>query len=184
MHKRVLNVLNVNKTIIEYTVEPKMDGLAVELVYKDGVLAQGSTRGDGITGEDVTRNLKTIKSIPLGFSPMEGKKIRIPEKIEIRGEVYLPFKSFNAFNKELELEGKPLFVDPRNAAAGSLRQLDPSATARRPLDIFCYGLGAVEGISFKTHSESLEYLKTVGIKVNTLSEVVNGIDGILAYHKK
>ena len=167
---------------IEYVVEPKIDGLAIELVYEDGVFAAGSTRGDGYTGEDVTQNLKTIKSIPMKF--LKGNKMPTPSRLEVRGEVFLPLKAFEKINKEREKTGEPLFANPRNAAAGSLRQLDPKITASRPLDIFCYGVGAVEGIKFKTHREMLQALKSFGLKVNPLVKSCNGIDEAMDYHRE
>lgn len=172
-------------TVIEYAAEPKMDGLAVELVYEDGVLTRGSTRGDGYTGEDVTQNLKTVRSIPLTLAPERVKKgagQKIPPYLEVRGEVFLPLKSFRKLNKEREAKGEPVFANPRNAAAGSLRQLDSRITARRPLDIFCYGVGSVKGVSFKTHFETLDFMKKLGLKVNPFVKVVKGIDGVLKYH--
>ncbi|MEE9613962.1 MAG: NAD-dependent DNA ligase LigA, partial [Thermodesulfobacteriota bacterium] len=164
---------------VEYAVEPKIDGLAVELVYEDGVFTNGSTRGDGYTGEDITSNLRTVKSIPL---VLIGKNL--PKRIEVRGEIFIPLKSFGDINKEREERNEPPFVNPRNAAAGSLRQLDPRVTAARPLDIFCYGVGTVEGKSFATHGKTLEYLKKLGLKVNPLVEVAKGIEGTLVYHRK
>ncbi len=170
-------------TDVEYAAEPKMDGLAVELVYEDGVFARGSTRGDGYTGEDVTQNLRTVKSIPLRL--IKTRKADIPRVVEVRGEVYLPLESFKRLNREREAAGEPLFANPRNAAAGSLRQLDPKITAKRPLDIFCYGLGHVEPASklpVKTHMQALEFIKDLGLKVNPLVRVVKGIRAALGYH--
>lgn len=169
---------------MEYAAEPKMDGLAVELVYENGILTKGSTRGDGVIGEDVTQNLRTVRSIPLTLNVTAGKitSKKIPKHIEIRGEVFLPLESFKKLNKEREAAGEPLFANPRNAAAGSLRQLDARITTKRPLDIFCYGIGSVEGITFKTHFETLEYIKSVGLKVNPFARLVKGINGILKYH--
>lgn len=164
---------------IEYAAEPKMDGLAVELVYEDGVFTKGSTRGDGYVGEDVTQNLRTVRSIPL---KLRHDSIRIPRYMEARGEVFLPLESFKKLNREKEAKGEAPFANPRNAAAGSLRQLDPRITASRPLDIFCYGLGAFEGPSFKTHFETLEFIKKTGLKVNPFVKVVKGIDEALKYH--
>lgn len=183
--QRIKRLLNTEREI-EYVAEPKMDGLAVELVYEDGVFTRGSTRGDGYTGEDVTQNLRTIKSIPLRLVTVRGAggAMSIPKRLEVRGEVYLPIEGFEKVNREREEKGEQLFANPRNAAAGSLRQLDPRVTASRPLDIFCYGIGTVEGISFSTHMEVLEYIKKVGLKVNPLVEMVHGVKGILAYHEK
>lgn len=176
---------------LEYVLEPKMDGVAVELVYENGFLTQGSTRGDGYTGEDVTLNLKTVKSIPLKLSPLpplpppsshEKKSLKPPARLEARGEVFIPLDNFNELNKEREKRGESLFANPRNAAAGSLRQLDPRVTASRPLDIFCYGIGAVTGRTFSTHMEGLEFLKQMGLKVNPHIKVVKGIEGVVKYH--
>ncbi len=179
--QRVKRLLGTTEDI-EYAVEPKIDGLAVELVYEDGIFVQGSTRGDGYTGEDVTQNLKTIRSIPLKLLPH--KTMPLPRRLEVRGEVYLTIEGFKRLNKEREKRGEPLFANPRNAASGSLRQLDPRVTASRPLDIFCYGVGVVEGVEFKTHMETLSYLKEVGLKVNPLVELVKGIEGAIEYHRR
>ncbi|MBI5598709.1 MAG: NAD-dependent DNA ligase LigA [Deltaproteobacteria bacterium] len=167
---------------IDYAAEPKIDGLAVELVYFNGVFATGSTRGDGTAGEDITRNLKTVKSIPLKL--LKPEKARLPRVIEVRGEIYLPIEGWKRVNAEREKKGEPLFANPRNAAAGSLRQLDPRVTAARPLDIFCYGAGRAEGVEFTTHIETLEYLKKIGMRVNPLVEKVRGIEAALAYHRR
>lgn len=169
---------------IEFAVEPKMDGLAVELVYEDGLFTSGSTRGDGYTGEDVTRNLRTVRTIPLQLAPDIRKKASPPKRVEVRGEVFLPLDSFKKFNREREAKGEQVFANPRNAAAGSLRQLDSKVTASRPLDIFCYGVGSVEGAEFRTHFESLEFLKSMGLKVNPFAKVVKGIKAVLKYHSE
>ncbi|MBS1192690.1 MAG: ligA, partial [Nitrospirae bacterium] len=126
---------------VEYTVEPKYDGLAMELTYKKGALARASTRGDGYEGEDVTRNIRTIKAIPLTISGVD----RVPEEIDIRGEVFLDIAEFEKMNREREKDGETPFANPRNAAAGSIRQLDPSVTEKRKLHMACYGLGAMKG---------------------------------------
>lgn len=161
---------------IEYAAEPKMDGLAVELVYRDGIFIKGSTRGDGVVGEDVSQNIRTIRTVPLRLA---GKP---PGYIEIRGEVFLPLESFKRLNKEKGAKGEPLFANPRNAAAGSLRQLNPRITASRPLDMFCYGIGSVEGVVLKTHFESLQLIKSLGLKVNPFARVVKGVEEALRYH--
>ena len=161
---------------IEYVGEPKMDGLAVELIYEDGVFIKGSTRGNGVVGEDVTQNLKTVRSIPLRLTK------NAPRLLEARGEVFLPLDAFRKINREREERGEPLFANPRNAAAGSLRQLDPRVTAARPLDIFCYGLGVVEGASPSTHLESLELLKNSGLRVNPFVKLLAGIEAAIEYH--
>jgi DNA ligase (NAD+) len=140
---------------ITYTVEPKYDGLAIEISYVKGILHKASTRGDGYVGEDVTQNIKTIKSVPLKIEGVE----KVPEEIDIRGEVYMNIADFEALNRERELKGEPLFANPRNAAAGSVRQLDPSITASRKLHLACYGLGYVKGTSFSSQMEFIEWLK-------------------------
>lgn len=178
--QRVKKGLNTTADI-EYVCEPKLDGLAVELVYVDGIFTIGSTRGDGYTGENVTQNLKTIKSIPLKLLNPNGK---IPERLEVRGEVIMGIKEFEELNREREENGEPPFANPRNAAAGSLRQLDSSITASRPLDIYCYGIGQVVGVSFKTHLESLEALKKYGFKVNPHIRKCLGIQEVLKYHEE
>ena len=173
---RVMKVLET-EVDIEYVVEPKMDGLAVELVYKDGELKYGSTRGDGYVGEDVTLNLRTIKSVPL-------KLAAALTRLDVRGEVFIPKKDFEELNSERIKEELEPFVNPRNAAAGSLRQLDPEITATRPLDIYCYNIGRAEGIESKSHMEGLERLKTLGLRVNPLIEIINGIDGAIDFYRK
>ena len=141
-----------------FSVEPKIDGLSVALEYIDGKFVRGATRGDGSVGEDVTENVKTIQSVPMR---LEGA----PSRLIVRGEVFMPKKSFEALNAQQELEGKPLFANPRNAAAGSLRQLDPKIAAKRGLDILIFNIQLADGISFKTHSESLDYLRSLHFKV-------------------
>ncbi len=152
--KRLKRFLRMNGDIT-YTIEPKYDGLAVELTFIDGQLEKASTRGDGFTGEDITQNIKTIKSIPLSI---EGKK-DIPEDIDIRGEIYMNISDFDALNRDREKTGEPLFANPRNAAAGSVRQLDSSITASRKLSIACYGVGIVKGISITSQSELIEWFQ-------------------------
>ena len=141
-----------------FTVEPKVDGLSVALEYQNGKFVYGATRGDGVVGEDVTENLKTIFSIPMTIP-------EAPERLIVRGEVFMPKKSFEKLNAAQEAEGKPLFANPRNAAAGSLRQLDPKIAAKRGLDILVFNVQLAEGVDFKTHAESLEYLKKLQFKV-------------------
>jgi DNA ligase (NAD+) len=164
---------------IDYVVEPKIDGVAVELVYEDGRLVQGSTRGDGVRGEDITLNLKTIRSVALA---LRREARNIPRHLEVRGEVFLALAAFRKLNREREEEGSPLFANPRNAAAGSLKQLDSSITARRPLDIFCHGMGQVIGPSFTRHSEFLRTLKDWGLKPIAFSRVCTGIEDIFSYY--
>ncbi|MCQ2419849.1 MAG: NAD-dependent DNA ligase LigA [Clostridia bacterium] len=142
----------------EYTVEPKVDGLSVALEYVDGRFVRGATRGDGVIGEDVTENLKTIRSIPMTIEDA-------PARLIVRGEVFMPRASFEALNEAQEKAGKPLFANPRNAAAGSLRQLDPKIASQRKLDILIFNLQLADGVSFKTHSETLDYLRSKKFKV-------------------
>jgi DNA ligase (NAD+) len=139
--------------------EPKFDGLSVELVYRDGVLEVGSTRGDGFTGEDVTPNLRTLRHIP------EHLRARAPALLEVRGEIYFPLDAFQALNRRLEAEGKPAFANPRNAAAGSLRQKDPRITASRALEFFAHGVGRIEGTAVRSQSEALGLLREAGLRV-------------------
>lgn len=164
---------------IDYVAEPKLDGLAVNLIYENGYFIRGATRGDGTTGEDVTQNLKTISSLPLKMK--ENSQHPLPEFIEIRGEVYMEKQSFSKLNRRREEEGEDPFANPRNAAAGSLRQLDPKITARRPLNIFLYGIGSVRGLSFSSHGEILQTLVTWGLPVNPLIEQVADISACISY---
>ena len=166
---------------VEYAAEPKYDGLSCEIVYRDGKIEVASTRGDGYTGEDVTPNVKTIKTVPLRLIKEE---IPVPPYIEVRGEVVMPKEEFEKLNRELISKGEKPFANPRNAASGSLRQLDPSITASRPLDFIAWGVGRVEGLNFKTHSEVLETLKKLGFKVANPVKVSRGIDGIIAFYKE
>jgi DNA ligase (NAD+) len=150
---------------MEYTVEPKIDGVAVELIYEEGVLSVASTRGDGYVGEDITSNIKTILSVPLTLFPVT-EKVTIPELLEVRGEVYIEVKAFEELNEERLVQGLSAFANPRNAAAGSLRQLDPRITVKRPLDIFCYGIGELRGQIFQTQMELMIALQMLGLRVN------------------
>jgi DNA ligase (NAD+) len=159
---------------IEYTVEPKYDGLAMELTYKNGVLDHASTRGDGIEGEDVTQNIKTIKAIPLMLAGVD-----VPEEIDIRGEVYMDIDEFEKMNREREKEGEPAFANPRNAAAGSVRQLDSSITEKRRLHMACYGIGAMKGIGFANQAEFVAWLKKARFPVPAVFDVVKGIDKVI-----
>jgi len=179
--KRVKRLLDITGDI-EYVAEPKIDGLAVELVYEGGVFTIGSTRGDGETGEDITQNLRTIKYIPLRL--LSQSNIRIPELLEVRGEVYIDIKDFEELNRERQLAGEPLFANPRNAAAGSLRQLDSSITAKRPLKIFCYGVGQLRGIELETHWEVLMALQSWGLRINKLAQRCVGISQVLEYYHR
>jgi DNA ligase (NAD+) len=164
---------------IEYTVEPKYDGLAMELTYKKGLLDRASTRGDGYEGEDVTTNVKTIKAIPL---EIEG--VDVPEEIDIRGEVYMDIDEFEKLNREREKIGEPLFANPRNAAAGSVRQLDSSITAERKLHMACYGVGAMKGIDFKSHIDFISWLKKAHFPTPAVLDKVKGIEKVIDLIKK
>ncbi len=158
-----------------FSVEPKIDGLSVALEYIDGKFVRGATRGDGVTGEDVTENLKTIRSIPMTLTGA-------PARLIVRGEVFMPKKQFAALNQRQEAEGKPLFANPRNAAAGSLRQLDSKIAAKRGLDIFVFNVQLAEGVSFENHAESLDFLKKLQFKVipfAVLSDVKDVIDRVM-----
>lgn len=141
-----------------FSVEPKVDGLSVALEYENGLFVRGATRGDGVVGEDVTENLKTIPSLPMAIP-------NAPARLIVRGEVFMPKESFRKLNEEQEAEGKPLFANPRNAAAGSLRQLDPKIAAKRRLDILVFNVQLAEGVEFETHSQSLQYLRDLHFKV-------------------
>nr|WP_221261105.1 NAD-dependent DNA ligase LigA [Anoxybacillus tengchongensis] len=158
---------------VRYVCELKIDGLAVSLRYEDGYFVQGATRGDGTTGEDITENLKTIRSLPL--------RLRKQVTIEVRGEAYMPRQSFEKLNEQRKMNGEELFANPRNAAAGSLRQLDPKIVAARQLDVFIYSVVNSEEIGLVSHSESLRYLDELGFKTNPTWQVCETIDDVLAY---
>lgn len=163
---------------LDYAAETKLDGMAISLLYEHGQLVRGATRGDGQTGEDVTHNVRTIESVPLRL-----RGHGHPEQVEVRGEVYLPKAGFNALNARLAKEGTKTFVNPRNAAAGTLRQLDPRIAAGRPLEFFAYGIGHSEGYVLPArHSEILEQLKEWGIRVSPMTQVVTGVDGCQHYY--
>ncbi len=163
----------------DFVVEHKMDGLAVALTYVDGRLTTGATRGDGLRGEDITQNLKTVRSIPLSV------RGDFPPRFEVRGEVFLPKAGFEKLNRERAEEGLPLFANPRNAAAGSVRQLDPRITAKRPLDIYIYMLGYAEDkATLPTHWETMKYLKDLGFKINPNNQLLKSIDEVEAYYDK
>ncbi|MDH5768713.1 MAG: NAD-dependent DNA ligase LigA [Nitrospirota bacterium] len=159
---------------MEFTIEPKYDGLAIELSYKGGLFYEASTRGDGYEGENVTQNIKTIKAIPLKID-VHG---RIPEEIDIRGEIYMNLDEFERINKQRERSVESLFANPRNAAAGSVRQLDPSITASRKLHLACYGIGAVKGMTFKSQKELIDWLKEARFPVPKM-QVARGIDKVI-----
>lgn len=178
-NKRIQDRLKTTDKI-EYVCEPKLDGLAVSLLYENGQLIRGATRGDGTTGENITLNVRTIRAIPL---KLRGKKT--PERIEIRGEVFMPKSVFESLNEEAREQGAKSFANPRNAAAGSLRQLAPSVTAKRQLSFYAYSMGLVSD-DFKlanTHFDRLEQIKTFGLPVSSEIKVVKGAEGCLAYHQ-
>lgn len=163
---------------IEYVCEPKLDGLAVSIRYEKGILIRAATRGDGETGEDITHNIRTIPMIPL---QLQGENF--PEILEVRGEVYMPKEGFLALNERAQKMGEKVFVNPRNAAAGSLRQLDPRITASRPLALFCYGIGAIEGYYPETHQEMLSHLQQWGLRINPETRLAKGAYDCLAFYK-
>lgn len=166
---------------IDFIAEPKLDGIGVELVYENGLLTYGLTRGDGIKGENITQNLKTIKSIPLSIRT---EKFSAPELLEVRGEVFMEKDKFKIFNDNRLKNELPIFANPRNAAAGSLRQLDSSITASRPLSIYCYEPGKINGRKFDNHIDFLSTLTDWGFPVNREIKLVKNLEGIISYHKK
>lgn len=175
--KRITDTLNIEA--LRFSVEPKLDGLAINLRYENGVFVQGATRGDGATGEDVTTNLRTIKAIPLRL------RGHVPEVLEVRGEVFMPRAEFEAFNERARERGEKTLANPRNGAAGSLRQLDSKITASRPLSFYAYGLGKVSGWALpETHSEMLKALKKFGLPVSPEVATEQGVHGLLSYFKK
>jgi DNA ligase (NAD+) len=167
-----LKRLDITASQFSYTTEPKIDGLAISLTYEDGALVRGATRGDGRFGEDVTRNLRTIGAIPLRIDDA-------PPLVEVRGEVYLPIADFKALNERRAAAGEPTFANPRNSAAGSIRQLDPALAAERPLSIWCYGLGATRGLDPATHTDEVAWLRERGFKVNPDTDRHEGIDSVV-----
>jgi DNA ligase (NAD+) len=175
--ERIQRFLKHNESI-DYAVEPKIDGLAVEIVYLEGKFTLGSTRGDGVNGEDITTNLRTIRSIPL---TLRANGQAIPKRLEIRGEVFLPLKAFQKMNRDRDEQGQPVFANPRNAAAGSLKQLDSTITAKRPLDIFFHGTGLIEGVQFATHCDFREGLERWGLKPVPLGRLCRGVQEIFRY---
>ena len=176
--QRIKRFLKID-TQIQYVAEPKLDGLAVELIYEQGEFVVGSTRGDGFTGEDVTKNLRTIKTIPLHLIERQSAS---PEKLQVRGEVYIEAADFKALNKRQEAIGASLFANPRNAAAGSLRQLDSTVTAQRPLKLFCYGVGEVRGKEFESQWEVLQTLPQWGLRTNPLVRRCRNIQEAIDYY--
>jgi DNA ligase (NAD+) len=167
-----LKRLDIAASEFSYTTEPKIDGLAISLTYEDGVLVRGATRGDGRIGEDVTQNLRTIGSVPLRIPGA-------PELIEVRGEVYLPIAAFKALNERRAEAEEPTFANPRNSAAGSIRQLDPALAAERPLSTWCYGIGAIRGLDLATHMDEVEWLNDRGFKVNPDTAHHGGVEGVV-----
>jgi DNA ligase (NAD+) len=177
--ERIKRFLGTHENIT-FVVEPKLDGTAVNLIYENGTFAVGATRGDGNKGEDITQNLKTIRTIPLQMK--KSKNHPIPKRIEIRGEVYIEIDAFKKLNKRRLQEDEQPFANPRNAAAGSLRQLDSKITAKRPLDIFCYGIGMATGVTFKSHWEVLQTLSQWGFNVNPYVQQTKDIHECIRYY--
>jgi len=176
--KRIKDAIGVDE--IEYAVEPKFDGLAITLTYDNGIFIQGATRGDGYTGENVTHNLKTIRSIPTKLNHPNPPKL-----LEVRGEILMLKKDFELLNQTQESLGEKKFANPRNAAAGSLRQLDPRITAKRPLTFFSYGLGVCEpNLNLKTHIETIQLLKQFNLPISDLSASVKGVQGLKSFYEK
>jgi DNA ligase (NAD+) len=164
---------------VAYVLEPKLDGLSMEIVYEDGALARAATRGDGVRGEGVTPNVRTIGAVPLRLSTAEREP---PALLAVRAEVILRIADFERVNEKLLEEGKPPFANPRNAAAGTLRQLDPRITASRPLDVYFYDVLAASELRTRTHTETLRALAGWGLKVSDLVRPARTVDDILAYH--
>lgn len=179
-HRRVLELSGAPEEKIHYTVEPKFDGLAVELVYSKGLFQLGSTRGDGTSGEDITVNLRTVKTIPLHLRPDGG---RVPDLIEVRGEVIIFKEDFEKLNKARAEVGEEPFANPRNAAAGSVRQLDSKITASRPLRFFAYGIGLLQGRSLSSHYRTLHYLSQLGFKINPYVKLCREKSEVTDHHQ-
>jgi DNA ligase (NAD+) len=179
-NRRLLDRLGSGEQLLEFACEPKLDGIAVSLLYRDGVLERAATRGDGTTGEDITHNVRTIPSVPLRL-----RGDGYPSLLEVRGEIYLPRAGFDQLNARARELGEKTFVNPRNAAAGSLRQLDARITAERPLQMCCYGVGLVAGGELpRQHSAVLERLQRWGLRINSQSQVVRGIAACDAYYRQ
>lgn len=178
-HRRVLELSGESEERVKYAVEPKFDGLAIELVYESGLLVLGSTRGDGTMGEEVTVNLKTVRSVPLR---LRGKAV--PDLLEVRGEVIMNKEDFARLNRERERTGEPLFANPRNAAAGSVRQLDSRVTSSRPLTLFAYGIGRVKGKALSNHRDTLQYLMELGFKISRDSGLCENPGQVKAYYRR
>lgn len=177
---RISDKLNCHNNDLVFTCEPKIDGLAVNLIYENGILTTAATRGDGATGENVTNNIKTIPAVPLVLLTPNPPKI-----LEVRGEVYMPKAGFTSWNDRALANGEKTFANPRNAAAGSLRQLDSAVTAKRPLSMYCYSIGKCEGLELPdSHMQQLNILKDLGLRVSPLNHTVNGLDGCLDYYNE
>lgn len=176
--KRIADELDSNPSNIVFTCEPKIDGLAVNLTYENGFLTKAATRGDGFVGEDITNNVKTIQSVPFVLLTKNP-----PSVLEVRGEVYMPISGFNEWNSNARLKNEKTFANPRNAAAGSLRQLDSAVTAKRPLNVYFYGIGVCEGIELPdSHMDELRLLQTLGFRVSPYNKVAKGLEGCLEYY--
>ena len=179
-HDRILKNLDTNNHI-DYFCEPKMDGAAVSLIYEKGILSRGVTRGDGTLGEDITSNIRTIRSIPLA---LKESKNSFPNLLEVRGEIFIKKPDFDALNLNAKKNNEKVFANPRNAAAGSLRQLDPAITSSRPLAFFAHGIGSCQGIEFSNLQEIFSVFSSWGLPVNNLNELVGSIDECLEYFKR
>jgi DNA ligase (NAD+) len=179
-HDRILKNLGINNHI-DYFCEPKMDGAAVSLIYEKGILSRGVTRGDGTLGEDITSNIRTIRSIPLA---LKESKNSFPNLLEVRGEIFIKKPDFDALNLNAKKNNEKVFANPRNAAAGSLRQLDPAITSSRPLAFFAHGIGSCQGIEFSNLQEIFSVFSSWGLPVNNLNELVGSIDECLEYFKR
>jgi DNA ligase (NAD+) len=177
--RRVKKLLKTESPVY-YTAEPKLDGVAVELVYRNGILEAATTRGDGIIGEVITANVRTIRTVPLALQTPGPA----PELLEVRGEVFISREGFKRLNEDRLAEGQPLFANPRNAAAGSLRQLDSRITAARPLEVFCYGVGRMTGLAFRSQGDILEGLKSLGFRINPLIRSRIPLDQVLACYRE
>ena len=175
--RRVCEALG--RDVVDYAVEPKFDGLAISLSYRKGLFVQGATRGDGSTGEDVTANLRTVKSLPLRLPAAADT-----HDLEVRGEIVMFLRDFESLNRRQRDAGAKEFANPRNAAAGSLRQLDSRITAKRPLNFMAYGVGFAANSRWKTHAETLDRLEALGFRVSAERDVVNGVEGVLQYFEK
>ncbi len=173
--RRIRNLLKTDE--IDYVTELKIDGNAVALAYEDGLLVRGATRGNGLVGEEITANLKTIRTVPLRLRAEHG----VPRRLEVRGEAYLPISAFNRVNEEREAAGENVFANPRNSAAGALRQLDPRVTAARPLAFFAYAIASIDGLNLNTQQEVLEQLRAWGFPTNTNFRHQDSIAGVLEY---